>query len=461
MLARRGKVARSAVTDTGRRRPNLALLAVMGDQGLTQDELAARVNRAIEDLFGEPGNATDTQVRRWTSGTVTWPHARYLLALEHSLGRRALDLGFIPRSPGSLDALSKARSLLRPHPQPLERERVRRREFLGLAAGAALTSATTSSPPTGRIGMSHVSMLEATLDELHALDGERGGGDLVKIAEREYAKINVTLTSGTFGDKVGRALCSAAGEFTTSAGWFAFDSGDQESAERYYDRALRLALLAGDSILQAHVLIAMAFQASTTGRPGECVAISRAALEAPAARQHPLIAALFHAREGIGHARNAQVREAARAFASARRALDRHPDGAEVPGWLTIFGPGELLGLEAQSHLFLGSYADAESSARQTQDLISAQYARNRLLHAITQAHAQLGRHVVEEACATATGVIDAAGRLRSDRGVSNLLEFRHKVAAQPRTPASSAFLSTWEDARQATADRSLGREAG
>ena len=316
-----------------------------------------------------------------------------------------------------------------------------RREFLGAAAGTALNGVSAGTALRGRIGMSQISMLHADLAELHALDGKFGGGDLVKIAEGRYRKIRGALTSCTYGEHVGRALYSTAGEFATSTGWFAFDSGDEANAERHYDQALRLALLAGDSILQAHVLIAMAIQSLHAGRPAECVTVARTALGQKAARTNPVIAALCHAREGLGLSHGGQSRQAARSFEQARRALDRHVDPTSVPVWLTFFDHGELTGLVAQSRLALGDYDGAERDVGDTLAAIDDRWGRNRFMHTVTKARAQLGRRSVEEACATAAGALHSVPSLRSQRGVGALHDFRGKVARHAAVPAARDFL--------------------
>jgi hypothetical protein len=213
----------------------------MDEQVLTQTELATRVNDAVATLFGLPANCTDTQVRRWTSGAVQWPHPRYLLALEHALGRSAV-------------------------------------------------------PLPGGIGLSDVRRLRDNHTELHAVDGRRGGGDLVTAATRHYTAVTHALAEGSYGDQVGKA----------------------------------------------HIMAVVAIQAVFAGRPTERTAIARAALQQKAARASPVVAALFHARAGAGLARTGEATAAGRSFARAERALDRHDPSTTVPGWLAFFGPGEL-----------------------------------------------------------------------------------------------------------------------
>ena len=295
-------------------------------------------------------------------GAAQWPHPRYLLALEHVLGRSALDLGFIPRGSVSLDRLAAAGAAVRAMPaQRLDRaapNEALRVHSVGVAAGAS----TPAVPLTGRIGQSHMAFLQDRLGKLHGHDARHGGGDLADLASREFAQVTDALTTCTYSEQVERELYAIAGEFAVSAGWFAFDSGSSTTAERFYNQALRLALIANDPVLHAHVLVVMAIQAVFAGRPAECTTIARAALRQKAARNSPLIAALFQARAGAGLARCGEAARSARAFARAERALDRQGTSAPVPAWLTFFGPGELTGLVAQAHLALGNYKAARGS---------------------------------------------------------------------------------------------------
>ena len=87
------------------------------------------------------------------------------------------------------------------------------------------------------------------------------------------------LLLGSYTDDVGRALFGATAELTRLAGWMAFDTGQQEAAQRYYIQALRLARAAADVPLGGYVLASMSLQATYRGFADEGVDLAQAALE--------------------------------------------------------------------------------------------------------------------------------------------------------------------------------------
>lgn len=72
--------------------PNRVLRAVRIDMGLSQDDFAAALRRAGDEL-GEPNKASRRLVERWESGTSTTPRAGYIRALERVTGMTAENLG--------------------------------------------------------------------------------------------------------------------------------------------------------------------------------------------------------------------------------------------------------------------------------------------------------------------------------------------------------------------------------
>jgi hypothetical protein len=406
--------------------------------------LATRINDEIALMFGRTGSCSAPQVRRWTSGMVQWPHPQYLLALEVILGQPPLELGFVPRGKNSMDHLMQVRETIRPDYATTQRGPVQRRQFLSAVAGAAL-SVESSLSLGNRIGMPEVEALQGRLAELHALDGKFGGADLIRLATHGYTAVTSALASCTYSERTSRRLYALAGEFATSGGWFAFDSGDQSFAERQYNLALKLALMAGDHILQSHVLIAMALQALHMGNVVECSAISRAALDQKAARQNDLIAALFQSRLGISLAHQGESRQSVRSLSQAENLLESNRSQTPPPPWLEFFGHGELSGLVAQATLALGDYATAERAAAATVKAIDPRFARNLFMHTLTQAQAQLGRKKLDQACATTATALTAAPQVRSDRAKVTLALIRRKLSDQPSAAARN-LLATWDE---------------
>jgi transcriptional regulator with XRE-family HTH domain len=75
---------------------NPLLAARLESAGLTQGELADRLNKRIGDLTGQPGKLTDRHVRNWLTGKTRWPQGRQRFVLEEEFGTSAEELGFIP-----------------------------------------------------------------------------------------------------------------------------------------------------------------------------------------------------------------------------------------------------------------------------------------------------------------------------------------------------------------------------
>jgi transcriptional regulator with XRE-family HTH domain len=72
---------------------NTALAEARRVAGLSQRDLARQI-RETGWLTGDPNGCTREMIRKWESGKVRLPQARYLLLLENVLGRPAASLGF-------------------------------------------------------------------------------------------------------------------------------------------------------------------------------------------------------------------------------------------------------------------------------------------------------------------------------------------------------------------------------
>ncbi|MGY6025314.1 hypothetical protein [Streptomyces spinosirectus] len=95
------------------------------------------------------------------------------------------------------------------------------------------------------------------------------------------------LNHCTYGERVERALYAAVGDLAASAGWFAYDAGQQQAATGLYNEALQAGMLAGDGMLQACVWSNLAMQARLLDRDQEALRIGRAAVETRQAKADP------------------------------------------------------------------------------------------------------------------------------------------------------------------------------
>uniref|UniRef100_UPI00082A27C9 sporulation protein n=1 Tax=Streptomyces lushanensis TaxID=1434255 RepID=UPI00082A27C9 len=141
------------------------------------------------------------------------------------------------------------------------------------------------SDPSGevsplRVGHSDVAKLREAASDARRWDSKYGGGDWRSSMVPECLRVDAApLLLGAYSDEVGRGLFGATAELTRLAGWMAFDTGQQEAAQRYYIQALRLARAAADVPLGGYVLASMSLQATYRGFADEGVDLAQAALE--------------------------------------------------------------------------------------------------------------------------------------------------------------------------------------
>lgn len=149
----------------------------------------------------------------------------------------------------------------------------------GATAASAAGGAADAIQPL-RVGHSDVTKLREAAEDARRWDSKYGGGDWRSSMVPECLRVDAApLLLGSYSDEVGRSLFGATAELTRLAGWMAFDTGQQEAAQRYYIQALRLARAAADVPLGGYVLASMSLQATYRGFADEGVDLAQAALE--------------------------------------------------------------------------------------------------------------------------------------------------------------------------------------
>ncbi|AUG79299.1 hypothetical protein CFP65_4555 [Kitasatospora sp. MMS16-BH015] len=427
--------------------PNTALKSLMDENGLNARKLADSLNSAEERLFGQPGNATDRQVRRWLSGESTSPHLHYLAAMMTVFNVPADRLGFTLTDSRrrQLAALGDGSTLAAGTTSDrLESDSVLRREFMIAATGNLLSFAFAPLPASGRIGMSDVGRIRESVDRLHAVDDAYGGQQLADIAETYVGRIEDAMGRCLYGPNVEKALYQVLGELRASAGWFAFDSGDQDRAGRNFDAGLRGALLAGDRMLQARIWSYMSRQSWELGRAMETVTIARAALEATRNGRDQRLSALLHGRMALGYAAGGEGARCGASLARAEACLDRVGDG-DTSAWLAFVGPGELLGTAAMAHMDLNKPALAVQQEEQGMALLDPKFRRNRFAKLVHLSECHLGAGRPEQAADTAGQALDLYESVNCPRWAVRLGRFRDGLAGLG-LPESAAFVERYDE---------------
>lgn len=415
---------------------NTRLEALLSEHGYTHQGLADAVNQTAEDL-GEPTACTDRHVRRWIRGDVRWPWSRYLLPLQEIFGCSPEAMGFVPRG-----VTSRAPA---PPPRP-PRERkppMRRRGFI--AVGLAATLGLDGIPTGGRLGLSDAERIRAMVPALYQHDHALGGGALHQVAGEALARVHDALNACTYGERVERQLYAAAGDLAASAGWFAYDAGQQQAATDLYREALQSAMLAGDGQLQARVWSNLAMQARLLDRDQEALRIGRAAVETRQAKGDPWLMALLHCRQAVGHARVGERSRTERSLARAETAYSK--TAGMPPAWLSFLTPAEILGLAGAARAALGQHRQAAELTVSALDQLEPRFERNRIYYTVQHAQALLGGGEVEGAVTEARVALGLQGRVQSKRVQGKVQDLRAGISRYRQLPTAREFVEQMREA--------------
>lgn len=400
--------------------PNLTLRRLMAEYGFTREGLAEAVNEAAEQTTGEPGHCSARLVGYWLSGRVSWLRERSRIPRETVFGRTAEELGFRAPAPRGEGVTVRRRTRTSPQDVP-----VRRRQFIIGLTGSLL--ALPPLPESGRLGVSDVDRVQAAAARLHQIDDLHGGAQLSDVAARYIKYVEDAARRCTYGGNVEARLHRALGEMATSAGWFAFDAGQQDKARRRWDAGLRYALLGRDKPLQARIWSSMSHQAWQLGHGGEAVSIARAALEETRGRRDGQLSSLLHSRVAQGHALQGESGWCARSLLRVEKEFDREP--VEPQRWLAFYSVGELSATAALCFMDLRQYDKAVGAARESLCAVqSGPFRRNQLASQVRLGRALSAAGELEEAVAVGNEALALLPEVHSPRIGGRLKQLRDEL---------------------------------
>lgn len=361
----------------------------MTELGVTQEELALRLNRSQEALTGRAGDMTPRSIRNLLDGTTHRPIWRTCVSLEDVFGCRVEDLGF-----------TRPRSM----PDENKENPVLRRAFITATSGAVTATATPSVAARHRIGMSDIERLRNRFAEVVARDHRFGGKLAIETQAAALAGEALSLQQrGGASQRVRNGLYAAAASFTSSAMWAAIDGKRYEDAQRFFHQAASLAVMSGDAPIQFRIWSHAGTLYRHLNRAVDALAANDVARNLNLARRDPLYASLGHARHAAIYGLAGDALAVRRALDNAREAFDRAEAGVPRPIWMTAFyDQAELDGLAVTAHLGLGDYENAESYAHRSLAVLRPHMQRSRAITTARLAHAQLGQGDVEPAVSTA-----------------------------------------------------------
>ncbi|MFE9920413.1 MFS transporter [Streptomyces sp. NPDC005774] len=445
------------------RGPNEKLGTVLALAGISNAGLARRVN----DLGAQRGltlRYDKTSVARWVSkGMVPQGAAPHLIAaaIGQKLGRPVPlhEIGLADADPAPEVGLSFPRDVGQAVKSATELYRL---DLAGRRAGSGgiwqslagsfavsayatpasrwlITPADSSvarevSPSEGsaapaRVGHSDVRKLREAAEDARRWDSKYGGGDWRSSMVPECLRVEAApLLLGSYADDVGRSLFGASAELTRLAGWMAFDTGQQEAAQRYYIQALRLARAAADVPLGGYVLASMSLQATYRGFGDEGVDLAQAALERNRGLATARTMSFFRLVEARAHARAGDAPAAGAALKAAEGWLERSRSGDSDPVWLGFYSYDRFAADAAECYRDLKAPRQVRRFTEQALSRPTEEFVRSHGLRLVVSAVAELESGNLDAACEQGVRAVEVAGRISSARTTEYVRDLLHRL---------------------------------
>ncbi|MFJ5308271.1 MFS transporter [Streptomyces sp. NPDC088350] len=289
-------------------------------------------------------------------------------------------------------------------------------------------SAEASGTPL-KVGHSDVQKLREAAEDARRWDSKYGGGDWRSSMVPECLRVEAApLLLGSYSDEVGRALFGASAELTRLAGWMAFDTGQQEAAQRYYIQALRLARAAADVPLGGYVLASMSLQATYRGFGDEGVDLAQAALERNRGLATARTMSFFRLVEARSHAKAGDAQAAGAALKAAEGWLERSRDGDNDPSWLGFYSYDRFAADAAECYRDLKAPRQVRRFTEQALSKPTEEFVRSHGLRLVVSAVAELESGNLDAACEQGVRAVEVAGRISSARTTEYVKDLLHRL---------------------------------
>ncbi|MCQ9136252.1 MULTISPECIES: MFS transporter [Streptomyces] len=280
-----------------------------------------------------------------------------------------------------------------------------------------------------KVGHSDVQKLREAAEDARRWDSKYGGGDWRSSMVPECLRVEAApLLLGSYSDEVGRALFGASAELTRLAGWMAFDTGQQEAAQRYYIQALRLARAAADVPLGGYVLASMSLQATYRGFGDEGVDLAQAALERNRGLATARTMSFFRLVEARAHARAGDAHAAGAALKASEGWLERSRDGDHDPSWLGFYSYDRFAADAAECYRDLKAPRQVRRFTEQALSRPTEEFVRSHGLRLVVSAVAELESGNLDAACEQGVRAVEVAGRISSARTTEYVKDLLHRL---------------------------------
>lgn len=297
------------------------------------------------------------------------------------------------------------------------------------AANGQAGGGDSETPSPLRVGHTDVAKLREAADEARRWDSKYGGGDWRSSMVPECLRVDAApLLLGAYTDEVGRSLFGATSELTRLAGWMAFDTGQQEAAQRYYIQALRLARAAADVPLGGYVLASMSLQATYRGFADEGVDLAQAAVERNRSLATARTMSFFRLVEARAHAKASDSHACGAALSDAESWLERAREGDADPSWLDFYSYDRLAADAAECYRDLKAPRQVRRFTEKALSKPTEEFVRSHGLRLVVSAVAELESGNLDAACAAGARAVEVAGRISSARTNEYVRDLLHRL---------------------------------
>ncbi|MFD0404705.1 XRE family transcriptional regulator [Kitasatospora sp. NPDC127116] len=339
--------------------------------------------------------------------------------------------------------------------------RPNRRQFL-LLAGTALSayihqwSIADAEPLERALGGAQVTpalvdSFQGTIDGLRTMDASAGSGMVANLARAHLSVLYETLKSASYTEEVGRRLAGIAADTATQFGWFHFDAGHHELAQRALLAGLRAAHASGDPRYGAGALSYLAIQSYSVGNARDAVTAMQAAREKVRTLGSSQLEAMLLTRQARGHAKLGERQACLRALGPAAELAQLGPTEQD-PGWLYWMNWGEILGQTGSCYLQLGEHRTAADHFEQAASTLNPTDLRTRALFASRAASAHLLAGDRDGGFIAADAALTLAANIQSARLADHLAQTVDYLQAIPSQRSSELI----ERSRQVMAAKEL-----
>ncbi|WP_344329745.1 tetratricopeptide repeat protein [Kitasatospora putterlickiae] len=266
--------------------------------------------------------------------------------------------------------------------------------------------------PHSRIGMGEVESVIAMTERISEIDDQFGGRTARPMAAAFMVNNIVPYLRATASEGVRKAMLSAAADHLYLTGYMAVDERLDTLGQRYYTKALELALAAGDHLAYCTTLRGMSVQAVELGHGSQAVRLAEAASSA-SPQAGPRMRAFLAGQQAHALAQTGDRSGALAMLRAAEVAMEQAESRAKAHG---SYDPASLAYHVAQVNREIGDREGAIRALQRSEQIRPAVYRRARVRHRAMLAEWQVEVGRLEEAVRNWHLALDDYPQVRSGR---------------------------------------------